>query len=201
MKIGIIAEGDTEYACLPTLVAKRGHQVVFNINLGGIPAQWNWEKVFSEKVFPFVRAAIRKDPEGRPEKILIVLDREDRGPCCGGLATIGHRVLLEKLREDNIQDVLPIAIILANPQIECWLFAQPELLNSSSLFTTSIADVLGAECNDGRRILNVVNRTLRNGKKWDKVQNGKALAQRIDLDNPKVLERSRSLRKFVKEIS
>lgn len=201
MKIGIIGEGETEYACLPTLIAKLGHQVVQTFNLGGIPPQWAWEKIFSDKIFPFVRAFLLKSPAGRPDKIIIVLDRDDRGDCCGQLAENGRRVLEQLLAAEPALGPAPaIAVILPNPQFECWLFSQPELLRRSPLFTQPPETLLNDGCMDGKKILNIVGRTLRTGKRWDKVKDGKGLARRLDLNNPAVLQRSRSLRKFVKEL-
>ena len=197
MKIGVIGEGDTEYHCLPTLAAKFGHIIVSTYNLGGVGPEFPWEGLMRKRVFPLLRACVRKHDAGRPDKVLIVIDREDRSDCCPDLASQAKLVLDSCLGEENLE--IDFSVVLPDPCFECWLFADTTALDNSPLFTRRLSEVIGATT-DGRRIESLIKPHLKKSEKWDKVKFGKPLAQRLDLTNPAVLAASRSLRKLVKEL-
>jgi hypothetical protein len=198
VKIGIIAEGDTEYTCLPTLVAKKGHVIVGTYNLGGVGNQYPWEGLMRKKVFPFLRAFSRKQVGSRPDRVLIVIDREERASCCPDLAAEGVTILQRCLKRSNIS--LDFRLVVPDPVFECWLMADVCALDASHLFKTRPSSVIGPQT-DGVNVLKALKRCLRRSEKWDKVKYGKALAQRLDFEKQNVLAASRSLRKFVKEIA
>lgn len=198
MKIGIIAEGFTEYESVPKLVGKLGHSVVGRNNLRGIGEEFPWEALFERKIFPLVRAYALRPYSNRPDKVLIVIDRENRPECCGQLAALGSSVLQNLLSAESLS--IATSIVLPNRCIECWLFAQPELLDTSPLFKRPIALQIGNAI-DEKNILQIVKNNLAPNKTWDKIAHGKLLAQAINLSSPSVLARSRSLRKFVKELT
>jgi len=197
MKVGVIGEGPTEYRCVPSLVARLNHRVVGVHDLGGIGGSFPWDKAILLRVYPYVRSfAVRGSPS-RPDKVIVVVDREDRPECCGALAGRGCDLIRAELAKEGLE--ISTSIVLANRQFECWLFAQPELLDGSPIFKVRISSLINSET-DEKNILSMVNASLKQGRKWDKPGYGKALAQRLELTNPAVLGRSRSLRKFVKEL-
>lgn len=198
MKIGFIGEGETEFNCLPTLISKFGHQTVGNHHLSGVSGSFPWEKLMKIRIFPYLRGFAVKKGQTRPDKVLIVIDREKRGDCCGLLSTAGHSVLKACLESCNLD--ISFAIVLPNPTFESWLFSQPDLLDNSPLFDGPISHLFPQDL-DSRNALNIAKARLKAGKAWDKPKHGKALAQRIDLGDATVASRSRSLRKFIKEIS
>lgn len=197
MKIGIIAEGDTEYACLPTLVAKNEHVIVGTYNLGGVGDYFPWEALMRKKVYPLLRAFAYKQVAGRPDKVIIVIDREKRVDCPPTLAAAGVSILGGCLAAENI--VMNFSLVVPDPVFECWLLANVRALDESPFFKTKVSTVIGATT-DGTHMLKSIKTCLKRGVKWDKVKFGKALAQRLDIRNDTVLGASRSLRKFVKEI-
>ena len=197
MKIGIIAEGDTEYACLPTLVAKRNHVIVGTYNLGGVGDDFPWDGLMRKKVFPLIRAFAQKQTSGRPDKVIIVIDREKRSDCCPALATTATSLLSRCLAAENVN--MNFTVVVPNPIFECWLLADVQALDSSPLFKARLSETIGSTT-DGCDVLSMLKPCLKRGAKWDKVKYGKALAQRLDLQSNKVLSASRSLRKFVKEL-
>jgi hypothetical protein len=95
---------------------------------------------------------------------------------------------------------LPVSVVLANRQFECWLLANTTALDSSPLLKEPISPHL-AETVDEIDVLGIIKSKLKRGCGWDKPRYGKALAQRLDIQDATILSRSRSLRKFVKELS
>ncbi len=150
-----------------------------------------------KKVFPLLRAFAHKQSSGRPDKVIIVIDRERRSDCCPDLSYIANSVLSSSLAAENIE--ISFSVIIPDPCFECWLFANVEALDSSPLFKTKPSTVIGVTT-DGRDMIDVIRPCLKPGIKWDKVRFGKGLAQRIDLRDNVVLSASRSLRKLVKEL-
>lgn len=197
MKIGIIGEGFTEYEAVPHLVGKFGHTIVGRAHLHGVGTEYPWEPLIKDRVYALVRSYAVKSPPNRPDKVIVVIDREDRPECCGRLAEIGLAIIQDSLAKEAL--FIPVSIIIPNKILECWLFAQPGLLDRSKLFRRPISCAIGNQT-DGKNILDIVKNNLAPKMKWKKVEHGKALAQKIDLMDQAVLNRSRSLRKFVKEV-
>jgi hypothetical protein len=198
MKIGIIGEGDTEYACLPTMVSKLGHTVVGNHNLCGIGANYPTESLFAKKIYPYVRGLSIKSMQSRPDRVVIVLDRENRTECSGEIAAAGLKILERELSKENL--IMPISVVVANRQFECWLLADTTALDGSPLFKDVLSSQIGPTI-DEINVLGIIRANLRPSCGWDKPRYGKALAQKLDLTSPEVLSASRSLRKFVKELT
>jgi hypothetical protein len=197
MRIGIIGEGDTEYYSVPTLVAQLGHTVVGVHNLCGVGDDYPWEALFAKKIYPYVRSFAIKPLTSRPDRVVVVLDRESRSECCGGLAETARQLVAQELASENLR--IPLSVILANRQFECWLLANVTALDGSPLLRGPISPLLGAAV-DEKDVLGIIKANLKRGCGWDKPRYGKALAQKLDLADQAVLGRSRSLRKFVKEV-
>lgn len=79
MTIVCVNEGDTEFACVPKIAGRLGHVIIGNFNVGGC-AQ-DWDQAFEVQILPYVRTAALKDPD----KILVVVDRENRPECSPSL--------------------------------------------------------------------------------------------------------------------
>lgn len=197
MKVGIIGEGETEFACLPNMAAQLGHVVVGCHSLGGVGSNYPLDALFTKKIFPYVRGFAVKNANSRPDKVIIVFDREDRAECCGSLANMGLSLLQQQLSEHNLQ--MPLAVVIPNRLFECWLLANTTVLDNSPIMQRPISLELGNVV-DEISVSSVIRRNLRPGHSWDKPKYGKALVQRLDLRDPRVLQASRSLRKFVKEL-
>lgn len=198
MKIGVIGEGETEYLAVPTLISKLGHSVVGTINLHGIGAGFPWDKLCCEKIYPYVRSFALKGQASRPDRVVVVLDREDRPDCCGGLATKAETLIGIELAKEGLS--IPTSVVIANRQFECWLMADTNALDASPIMKNPISHLLGANV-DEKNVLGIIKKNLKPGKGWDKPKYGKALAQKLDLRNSAILGRSRSLSKFVKEVN
>lgn len=198
IKIGAVVEGQTEYYCVPKLVGKLG-QVFLSppICLKGVGERIPWEDLIRKFVVNKVKIlALRHTPP--PDKILVIIDREGRPECCPSLAKKCEDILSEELSQSGI--CVPTKMIIPNNQFECWLFAQPELLDSMNIFNVKVSELLPQEIDESNP-LSIVKENLKQGKGWDKIKYGAFLAQKININDPLVLARSRSLRKFVKEVS
>jgi hypothetical protein len=197
MHVGIIGEGETEYNSVPTLVAKLGHVVVGVQQLGGVGAEFPWQKLFRSRIYPYVRGFAVKSEDRRPHKVLIMLDRETREECCGRLVQEAENILLEELAKENLQ--IPFSVVLANRQFECLLLANSKALDDSPLLRGPVSQLLGDSV-DEKNVLAIIKSRLKRGHGWHKARYAKALAQRLDLQDPQILGRSRCLRKFVQEL-
>ena len=113
------------------------------------------------------------------------------------LSVQAEGLLAQALAQENL--TLPVSVVLANRQFECWLLANTTALDSSPLVKGPISPYL-AESVDEVDVLGIIKSKLRRGCGWDKPRYGKALAQRLDIEDDTILSRSRSLRKFVKEL-
>ena len=99
----------------------------------------------------------------------------------------------------SIELTMSVAVVIPNPTFECWLLANSKILDNSPLFKKPISSAIGNQT-DGKNIPALIQKHLKDSEKWDKPVHGKMLAQKLDLTDTTVLKRSRSLRKFVKEI-
>jgi len=198
MMFGVIGEGETEYNCVPSMIATLGHTVAGVHNLGGVGPDYPWDRVFTDKIYPYVRGFAVKRPENRPDRVLIVLDRESREDCCGNLASAAEELLSQSLAKDNL--TISLSVVLANRQFECWLLANIHVLDKSRIMKRPISELLNGGT-DERNVLRIITSNLVRGETWDKPRYGKQLAQRLDLQDASVLANSRSLRKFVKEVT
>jgi len=191
MRIACIGEGQTEYFCLPTIVGRRGHTVVGNLIVNGCSE--DWELAISSKVIPRVFGMAEK----QPDKILITLDRERRPRCSPLLAQSALQLIGDALTAKNMK--CSVAIVVADLSFESILFADYSLVDRLAILRTPLSPRLGATL-DGKNALAHIADCLLPGKSYDKVVHGRALAQKLRLDEAGVLNRSRSLRKLLKEI-
>jgi hypothetical protein len=191
MNIACIGEGETEFICVPKIAGRLGNVVVSNANLGGCAADWDY--AFSNQILPYVRTAALK----KPDKILIVVDKEKRQGCCGGLAERAAGILADGLAEVNLPT--PFSIVIADRKFESVVMADYELVDRLPILSRPVSADFGPTLNakDPKPIL---ERALQAGAAYHKVRHGAALASKMRLDDEVVLQRSRSLRKLVKEL-
>lgn len=192
MRLCWIVEGDAEYESLPTLADRMGHSTIGILNICG--SFEDWLATIRGKVLPRARSLAIK----RPDKLLVVMDREDRSACAPELAASGLVEIQNALRSDGTE--CPVSIIVCNKQFECLLFADFELADKLEIFCQPISSRLGTST-EGRKLRSAITDCLKPGRKYDKRMHAKALARRLRFDDRRVLNRSRSLRKLVAELS
>jgi hypothetical protein len=192
VKIACVGEGDTEYFCVPKIIGRLGHIVVSNANLGGCCQ--DWDQTFTAQILPYVRTAALK----RPDKILIVLDREKRPECCPSLVQRAITIVTDGLAQVNLSTAF--SIIVSDKKFESVVMADYELVDKLPILERAVSPEFGDSL-DGKDPKTIVDRALKPGTAYHKVRHGGALASRMRLDSETVLQRSRSLRKLVKELT
>lgn len=133
-----------------------------------------------------------------PDKLIIVLDRENREPCPPELAQEALRIIRGALESQG--SACEICVVVSNRQFECLLFADFELIDQMEVFQEKVSVGLQGTT-ENKRLRSIIKRCLKPGSKYDKKIHGKAIAKRIRLHEPAVLGRSRSLRKLVEDLS
>jgi hypothetical protein len=193
VRIAFIAEGQTEYYCLPKIAGRLGNTILRVALVKGTCADLDWARYFSIRVVPLVRAMLLH----QPEKIIVVLDRESRDDCSPKLAELGLEVIIREC--GYCLGGCGVTVVISNRMFECLLFADYAALDALNILKVPASEFLPAST-DGRLILGKLKGHLRRGCYYDKLQHGIALAQKLDIADENTLQRSRSLRKLVKEL-
>jgi hypothetical protein len=188
MRVACVSEGETEYACVPKLVGRMGHQVVHNSCLYGCNA--DWEKTIESQVLPQVRTAALKNPD----KILIVVDRERHDRCCPQLAAQAAEIVSQGLHASNLTG--DVSIVVSDRVFEVIVMADYDLVDRLGIFTHPTTETLGPEL-DGKNPVSLVREIMKPGCKYDKKKHGAALASKMRIADQTVLARSRSLRRLL----
>ena len=186
-----MGEGDTEFFCLPKIVGRLGHVVISNANLGGCAE--DWDQSFSTQILPYVRTAALK----RPDKILIVVDRERRVDCCVGLVERAGTILTTGLAAVNL--TTSFTIVVSDRKFESIVMADYDLVDNLPILSRPVSIDFGPTL-DGKDPKPMLERALKPGASYHKVRHGGALASKMRLDSAVVLQHSRSLRKLVKDL-
>jgi hypothetical protein len=186
-----MSEGASEHFCLPKVAGRLGNHVINNVHISGCFEDWDQTIA---KILPYVKTAALK----QPDKILVVVDREQRTQCCSDLA----RVALESLRDGLLKENLRanVVVIISDKKFEAVVMADYELVDTLEILSRPVSPDF-APTLDGTDPKSLVDAALKPGKKYDKVRHGGALASKMRLNDERVLARSRSLRKLVKELT
>lgn len=196
MRIGLIVDGEAEFFSLPALMQRvdtphevRGRVVHAHIHpLGGIP------KLVHRLIVP-VKALVE---QRRADKVVVLLDREQRRRCCGDIA---HELKGALERECARQAIgVLIEVVLKDRTFENWLVADPEALRKSpkrfdvkSSFVKQV-EPDRADAADGLKLLKAATR--KGG--YDKVADGRLI---LSVADPlRIGANSRSFRRFLRVI-
>jgi hypothetical protein len=194
MKVALIGEGQTEFTCLPKLAGRLGNAVVGRARTITVSSDFDWRLFFEKRVVPLVFAMLTN----APDKIVIVLDREDRDECPADLATMGLEVITTHC--GYCLGDCTIAVVISNRKFESLLFADYAAVDSLPILKHPISHTFSATT-DATSVVTWITPALEEGCAFDKVQHGAILAKRMNLDDPRVQQRSRSLRKLIKELT
>jgi|SRR5579862_5288916 len=194
MRLAIVGEGQTEYSCLPKLAGRLGNDVVGRARTITVSSDFDWELFFEKRVAPLVLLMLGK----RPEKIIVVLDREDRQECPAELARVGLRILVRDC--GYCLNGCALAVVISDRKFESMLFADYAVVDTLPILARPISQDFPATT-DRHSVISWLSPALVDGCSYDKVQHGAFLAQRLDVESPSVRARSRSLQKLIKELS
>src|SRR5258708_8316620 len=95
MRVAVVGEGLTEYHSVPTLAGRLGNDVIRQVHFRGSNAGFDWDQLFRKKIVPLVNAVATASPD----KIVIVLDNEQRADCPSNLAQRGLAIS----RQDRVR--------------------------------------------------------------------------------------------------
>lgn len=194
MRVAVIGEGQTEYYCLPTIAGRLGNTVLGQAHIRGSNAGFDWDNLIRTRVAPYVHVmAVR-----RPDKIVIVLDREEREDCAPELAERAMQIIQAECAHYLGQAA--VAVIICDRKFECLLFADYEAVESIGILQ-QMATAAFPPVTDEVNVPALIKPHLQKGKTFNKHRHGKQLAQRMALHEEKVLDRNRSMRKLVKELT
>ena len=192
--IALVVEGEAEYGALPILVRNAGGRAVNPIIFRGqfVSAI---DRLAVERIAPRVRLAMHKNVA----KVVVVLDREQRSECAPEVASIVAEAVRQSLRDKYSYDgTPPVVVVCADLSMENWLLADAEGLAACRLLSRQPS--VGSRTNvDGRDALRALKNACRPGRSYQKRRDAPILAERVRVTDASVRQRSRSLRKFLKE--
>jgi hypothetical protein len=190
----VLGEGQTEFYCLPKIAGRLGHVVVHKAWIRPVSTEFDWERFFLLRVVPLVTAALLKSPD----KIIIVIDREDRPQCSVELAQRGLQEIVRCC--GHCLGQCSIHVVVANRTFESLLFADYAAVDSLPILRQAISHTFPNSC-EGVKVIHWLNASMRPGYSYDKIRDGMTLAKTMRLSDAGVQARSRSLRKLVKELT
>lgn len=158
-----------------------------------VSSDFDWEKLFELRIVPLVMAMLAKNPD----KIIIVLDREDRVECPGELAQRGLSVI--QARCSYYLGACGLADVISNKTFECLLFADYALVDKLSILKAPASHNF-PPATEGKGVISWIKAVLKPGAAYHKIRDGMYLAKHIDYERPEVQARSRSLSKLVREL-
>jgi hypothetical protein len=191
-----VVEGKAEYYCIPSLLGRRGHTVIGILDVkGGNSEELPWVSLIQTRVFPRVRGMALK----QPDRVLVVLDREGRTDCSPTLAAQAVTLLRGALQTENI--FCTLRVVVCDRKFENAIFADVQLVDRLQILRPDQKfSTLAAPNIDGTNVIGNLKNCLGEGESYDKVTHGLALVQKLDYDNPQILQRSRCLRKLISEM-
>lgn len=178
--VGIIVEGDAEFAALPLLHRRSlvpRCPPLRPINLGGVGSDRKpigIAKLVAPKVIQLHAA--------RCERIVVCFDREQRAECAPGLAQAVARELATELAARG-KSIPEVHVVIADRAFEAWLLADAAGLHERGLLSRaptfhSFEGQLGAQ---GRKGVVELSRLL--GRDYSKTKDGPALFEKLSFAN------------------
>lgn len=199
--VGLVVEGDTEFAALPRLHTKKlieGCPPLRAVNLGGVGSDRNADGI-ARLVAPKV---IQHKLAGR-QKVVVCLDREQRDRCAPGLAS-DIRTALAVVLEGKGHRTDDVHIVVADRSFEAWLLAGSAGFVDAGLFIAAPKRVCfeGELCEQGKKGVVELSRLL--ARPYEKTADGPRLFEDLDIKAARShgsgLSGSRSFDKFLRSV-
>lgn len=193
--IGLVVEGLSEYMALPVLMQNAGGPNARRVHFGGQGENADLRRVAAERIAPKVRVLILK----KVAKVVVVLDRERRVECAPEIARLVDAAVREELgRRFGYRGSPPLSVVCADRTLENWLIADPARVARSAILRKRPVPLSQSRVDD-LNACELIKRACKKNQCYVKTKDAPALAQHVRTGEAHVQERSRSLKKFVKE--
>ncbi len=197
--VGLIVEGDTEYASLPRLHTKRlvpNCPPLHAINLGGLGQTLSAIGI-ARRIAPKVIAHVQA---GR-SSVVVCFDRENRQECAPGLATEVSSALADELVRRGKHGVA-VCVVVVDRAFEAWILADAAGLVSRGHFVRAptFRCFEGQSGSQSKKGTIEISRLL--DRDYDKTRDGPRLFERLDFTSARQhgagARGSKSLDKFLR---
>ena len=193
--VGIVVEGQTEYAALPVLLARLGLRSTTPSVFHGQPVAASAKNLVEGRLLQPVRVQLAKDAR----RVIVVLDREARPESAETLAeTLCRELRRQVKRSEGEAAAKRVCVAVADRCFENWLLADPEGVSKSKLLAKKANLVGKVACHaDDRDALSLLRGAMVRGW-YDKAIHGPQLAQHIRVAEKKAAWCSKSFAGFLK---
>jgi len=193
--LAVLVEGESDYSAVRVLLQKAGITRIVRIKFGSQPVECSVSLLVERTMLRYIRVAELKGAH----RIIILLDREWRERCAPGLAGDVLSEILRQMRQySNTVSGLRVRVVCPDHCLENWLIADPEGLSSHAYIVRSIARKVGSIA-DSKPAIEIIKWAFRKGRSYHKARDAPALARSVDVLDPAVRRRSKSLDKFLRE--
>jgi hypothetical protein len=193
--LALVVEGESDVGAIPILLRTAGAKVGAVIKTGGQATECTLPTLVEKYLLKPVRAAILKDPE----KVIVVLDREDRTTCPGQFATAVLQEIQSQLASQfGYMGTPAVVVVCADRKLENWLIADPAGLARHAHIRHDCATRVGAVA-DGKDALSILRWAYKKGTTYHKRRDAPALAKQVRTSSTQVRRRSKSLDKLLRE--
>jgi len=190
VKIGVVVDGVSEFASLPSLYAElrkaTGNQILRPVRANIQPT------APSGVIVRQCSKRIRECYERGAEAVVVLIDREDRNECPGEIASaIEARLGQARLNAH---------VVIKDRTYENWLLADIDALKClSGRFVLSKATVQAVQPNKADHVdaLKLLKRSVRSGS-YHKVDDSKRICEKADAS--RLAQHSRSFRRFLRVV-
>lgn len=195
--IGLLGEGPADLDVLVAISVRLQIRFARPVQISGQCSGSTAQVLACKKIIPKLEILARK----ALRKIVVVLDRESRPQCPGEFAADVCIAIQENFaRMVPGVELPPIVVVCANRKIENWILADPAGIKRSKIIRSSVKQSVGnnSETCDA---IQVIENAMGRGRSYIKTKDAGRLSAKVNVKDPKVLSRCRSLDKFVREVS
>jgi hypothetical protein len=191
MRIGLVVDGRSEFEALgrlkPRLDASTGHTLIGPVR-ANIHPKAHVSGIAAAAIEAIVVLRVR-----HVERVVVLLDREDRQECCGALADRIAQEIRSKVSE-------PVDVVLNDRKFENWLVADVQAVQAlPARFRLSRTIVNSITPNKADNVdADSVLRNAAVGQAYQTVKDSLRIFEHADLD--RIAANSRSFRRFLRVI-
>lgn len=197
LRFVLVVEGVSEYGAIPVLLRTAGYSPMAIMQFGGQAIDCDVTTLVDRCLVKHTWLAMLK----QPDKVIVVLDRENRPDCPGQFASAIRTELIRQLTEAFRYSGAPcLNVVCADRKLENWLIADPAEVAKHSYISRSFASKVGNNA-DSKDAEAIIKAAYRSGTQYHKRRDAPRLALRVRTNQPAVRNRSDSLDKLLREVS